>query len=177
MTERYLLDTSVMMLLVRAGEPGRAVDQRFELKTAAERPLVSIVTHAELQVLAQRNQWGPARMRALVLALANVTTINIRGGALLDAFLSVELASRQHRPSARTMSHHDLWIAATAKVARATLLTTDKDFAHLSPINCRVVLIDPHTGTLQENSNGREEEENRVGRRHRGDARVRHGRR
>ncbi len=41
------------------------------------------------------------------------------------------------------MTDNDLWIAATAKVARATLLTTDKDFTHLSPNHCRVVLIDP----------------------------------
>jgi predicted nucleic acid-binding protein len=57
-TERYLLDTSVMLLLVRGEEPGRAIDQRFGLSTAAERPLVSIVTYAELQVLARRNHWG-----------------------------------------------------------------------------------------------------------------------
>lgn len=141
-TERYLLDTSVMLHLVRGGEPARLIDQEFELSSATLRPLVSIVSQAELMVLAQRNHWGPAKMRALTKALANVVTINIRGGALLDAYISVELASRQHRPSARTMSHHDLWIAATAKVARATLLTTDKDFTHLSPNHCRVVLID-----------------------------------
>jgi tRNA(fMet)-specific endonuclease VapC len=142
-TERYLLDTSVMLKLVRGGEPARWLDQEFGLSSASLRPLVSIVTHAELKVLAQRNRWGPAKMQSLANALANVATINIRSGALLDAYVSVDLASRQHRPSARTLSHHDLWIAATAKVARATLLTTDKDFTHLSPSHCRVVLIDP----------------------------------
>ena len=141
-TERYLLDTSVMLLLIRGGEPGRTVDQRFGLSTAAKRPFVSIVTHAELQVLARGNGWGRAKIEALATALANVVTIDVRSGPLLEAYASIELASRQHRPSARTMSHHDLWIAATAKVARATLLTTDKDFTHLSPNHCRVVLID-----------------------------------
>ncbi len=144
MNDRYLLDTSVMLTLVRGGEPAWWLDQEFGLSSASLRPLVSIVTHAELKVLAQRNRWGPAKMKSLANALANVATINIRGGALLDAYISVELASRQHRPSARTMSHNDLWIAATAKVARATLLTTDKDFSHLSPNCCRVVLIDPY---------------------------------
>lgn len=141
-TERYLLDTSVMLLLVRGEEPGRAIDQRFGLSTAAERPLVSLVTHAELQVLARSNAWGPAKLKALATALANVVTVEVLSGPILEAYIAMELASRQHRPSARTMSHNDLWIAATAKVARATLLTTDKDFVHLTPNHCRVVLID-----------------------------------
>ncbi len=170
--ERYLLDTSVLLLLVRGGERGRAIDQRFGLSTAAGRPFVSVVTHAELQVLAIRNGWGPAKMEALAAVLANVVTIDVRrSGPLLEAYVAVELASRQHRPSARTMSHNDLWIAATAKVARATLLTTDRDFTHLSPDHCRVVLID-----LQENANGQDEEDrNRVGGRGRSHARLRHG--
>ena len=170
-TERYLLDTSVMLLLIRGGEIGRTIDQRFGLSTAARRPFVSIVTHAELQVLARRNGWGPAKMQALAAALANAVTIDVRGGSLLEAYVAVELASRQHQPSARTMSHNDVWIAATAKVARATLLTTDRDFTHLAPDHCRVVLID-----LQEKANGQKEEDrNRVGRRSGGYAGLRHG--
>ncbi|MBE2253165.1 MAG: PIN domain-containing protein [Myxococcus sp.] len=177
MTERYLLDTSVMMLLVRGEEPARVIDQRFGLSSAAERPLVSIVTHAELHLLALSNGWGVKKMSALAATLANVVTVEILSGSILEAYVALSLASRRHRPSARAMSDNDLWIAATAKVAHATLLTTDKDFTHLSPNHCRVVLIDPHTGTPQEISNGQEEEGNRVGRRHRGDAGLRHGRR
>ena len=174
-TERYLLDTSVMLLLVRGEEPGRAIDQRFGLSTAAERPLVSIVTHAELQVLARSNAWGSAKLHALATALAGVITVDVLGGPVVEAYIAMELASRRHRPRARTMSNNDLWIAATAKVGRATLLTADKDFPHLSPKHCRIVFIDPHTGTPQEVSNGQEEEDrSRVGRRSRSDARVRH---
>jgi tRNA(fMet)-specific endonuclease VapC len=35
--------------------------------------------------------------------------------------------------SARNMGKNDIWIAATARVLGATLLTTDKDFNHLLP--------------------------------------------
>ena len=98
-TERHLLDTSVMLLLTRGGEIGRTIDQRFGLSTAARRPFVSIVTHAELQVLARRNGWGPAKMQALAAALANAVTIDVRGRSLLEAYVSVELASRQRNLS------------------------------------------------------------------------------
>ncbi|HBA86126.1 MAG TPA: hypothetical protein DCZ95_18740 [Verrucomicrobia bacterium] len=45
--------------------------------------------------------------------------------------------------SARSMGDHDIWIAATASVLKATLLTTDHDFDHLDGHFCEVIYIDP----------------------------------
>jgi tRNA(fMet)-specific endonuclease VapC len=135
-TERYLLDTCVMFLLARGEEPGRLIDQRFGLSSAAERPLVSIVSHAELHLLALSNGWGVKKLSALAATLANVVTVELLSGPIPEAYVEMALASRRHRPSARKMTDNDLWIAATAKVTRATLLTTDKDFTHLSPNHC-----------------------------------------
>jgi type I restriction enzyme M protein len=81
--------------------------------------------------------------KPLIETIAEELLAAFNAAPLLDAYDAIEFASQQQRPSARTMSHNDMWIAATAKVARATLLTTDKDFTHLSPNHCRVVLIDP----------------------------------
>lgn len=47
--------------------------------------------------------------------------------------------------SARNMGKNDLWIAASAIVLKATLLTTDKDFDHLSPSFINIDLIDIST--------------------------------
>jgi len=41
------------------------------------------------------------------------------------------------------MGKNDLWIAATAHVTGATLLTTDKDFDHLDPQFLVRVWINP----------------------------------
>lgn len=41
------------------------------------------------------------------------------------------------------MGKNDLWIAACAKAAGATLLTTDNDFTHLIPGHLDVEVIDP----------------------------------
>ena len=53
----------------------------------------------------------------------------------LDAFS--QCAHPSYLPPAgmtgRNMGKNDLWIAATAMLFNATLLTTDADFAHLSP--------------------------------------------
>lgn len=45
--------------------------------------------------------------------------------------------------TARQMGKNDLWIAATASVLKATLLTTDHDFDHLHTVFVEVVYIDP----------------------------------
>jgi tRNA(fMet)-specific endonuclease VapC len=41
------------------------------------------------------------------------------------------------------MGKNDLWIAATASVLKARLLTTDHDFDHLDGIFLDVLYIDP----------------------------------
>jgi tRNA(fMet)-specific endonuclease VapC len=43
--------------------------------------------------------------------------------------------------SARNMGKNDLWIAATAHVLEATLITTDADFVHLKDIYMGIVHI------------------------------------
>jgi predicted nucleic acid-binding protein len=40
------------------------------------------------------------------------------------------------------MGKNDIWIAATASVLNATLLTTDGDFAHLNSVFLSVIQID-----------------------------------
>ena len=44
------------------------------------------------------------------------------------------------------MGKNDVWIAATAAVTGATLLTTDRDFDRLTPQFLTRVWIDPDTG-------------------------------
>jgi predicted nucleic acid-binding protein len=46
---------------------------------------------------------------------------------------------------ANTLGKNDAWIAATAMVTRATLLTTDMDFDHLHGKYLDRIWIDPNT--------------------------------
>jgi len=65
----YLLDTSVILPLVRGNALGKHIDQRFGLRSAAQRPFVSVVSLGEVRVLAKRNDWGEAKLRSLSNAL------------------------------------------------------------------------------------------------------------
>ena len=66
--------------------------------------------------------------------------------AEIDAFSQNKLKSSPLSNSARNMGKNDIWIAATASVLDATLLTTDKDFDHLNNEFLNVVWLDPNLG-------------------------------
>ena len=129
----YLLDTSVILALVRGQELGNALDNRFGLRAARQRALASIVSVGELRVLAGRNAWGDKKTQALQRALEALVIVDISHPAVIDAYVAIELASQAHPEGSRNLGKNDLWIAACARAAGATLLTYDHDFKHLIP--------------------------------------------
>jgi tRNA(fMet)-specific endonuclease VapC len=139
-TRPHLLDTSVALHLARANDLGKYINQTFGLSSAVYRPLISIVSHGELWLLANRNNWGQAKREALKKILSNLVTIDINDQSVLEAYVNACGVSQK---AGRTLSNNDHWIAACAKAADAMLLTTDNDFVHLHPNYCLVTYIDP----------------------------------
>lgn len=62
--------------------------------------------------------------------------------AEIDALSQGRLEGRNLKMSARNMGKNDVWIAATASVLDAVLLTTDNDFNHLDGEFLQVKEID-----------------------------------
>ncbi len=139
----YLLDTSVLVHLIRGNELGEYLAKTFALRDLVYRPFVSIVSHGELGVLADRWSWGAAKRNALERALGELVTLGLNDQAILDGYVEVSRASLKAPGGARILSNNDTWIAACAKAAGAVLLTTDKDFLHLNPHCCAVQFVDP----------------------------------
>ena len=139
----YVLDTNIVLTLVRGNTLARFIDNQFGLRSSKVRPAISIVTHGEVRVLASRNGWGAAKLTALRNALDNLVTIDIYHPAVLDAYVEIDVYSQRHPSGARNMGNNDLWTSACARAANAVLLTTDKDFDHLSPALLQVEYIDP----------------------------------
>lgn len=75
-------------------------------------------------------------------ALDNLVIIDLNDESILNAYVDVSKACRQHPGGARVLSSNDLWIAATARAAGARLITTDKDFLPLHPQVCFVHYVD-----------------------------------
>lgn len=141
-----LLDTSVLLHLVRNKELGQRIIPQFDLGNAVYRPMISIVTVGEIRSLADRRQWGEAKLEFLERVMEKLVILDINDAAVLEAYVEVDRACRNAKGGAQVLSKNDLWIAATAKAAGAVLLTTDKDFLCLHPTTCLVHYVEP---TLQ----------------------------
>lgn len=143
MSQTYVLDTSALLNLIRGKELGQQIDRAFGLRSAMYRHTISIVTHGELKVLAERNAWGDEKQTALANAVGSLVTINIDSTALVDSYVRVEEACRNTPGGAHSMQQNDMWIAATALVSGLPIITTDKDFNHLNGRLITVHWVDP----------------------------------
>jgi len=144
--QTYVLDTSTLLTLIRGKELGQQIDAAYGLRKTMYRHTVSIVTHAELRVLADRNGWGEKKRFALEQALKELVTVNIDTEELIEAYVNVEAACYTAPKGAQNMGKNDIWIAATALVTGLPIITTDKDFDHLNQRLITVYWVDPGAG-------------------------------
>ena len=84
-------------------------------------------------------------MTELNYIFENIILIDINAEDILTRYAEIEaysqgkLSDKALGSSARNMGKNDLWIAATASVVNATLLTTDADFDHLNGVFLNLV--------------------------------------
>lgn len=123
-----VLDTNVVLQLVRGNEFGRRLDAAYGLQARPFRPILSIVSVGELLAFAKRRAWGRDRSEKLnqmikELIVFDINRVVAERYAAIHTFLM---------GSGRTVSDNDVWIAATAAATSALLITTDKDFEALA---------------------------------------------
>jgi tRNA(fMet)-specific endonuclease VapC len=126
----FVLDTNIVLHYVRQSELYKFVANKFRLLEPDVQLIISIVTVAEMEVLAQRRNWGEGKRNLLNRFFQDevfIVDINLGSPDLMDAYVEIDLFS-----AAQNMGKNDLWIAATSKVTNATLVTTDNDFDHLT---------------------------------------------
>lgn len=139
----YLLDTNILVHLIRGNPVGKAIEANFGLHGALNRSTICIVTVGEAYSLARRWNWGQQRLAQLQSLLAQVVWVDINRAPILDAYGELDdISNRLGRP----MGKNDVWIAALAKVSGMALLTTDADFDHLHPAHLTRIRIDESTG-------------------------------
>jgi len=143
-----LLDTNILIHLIRANPVGTAVDQAFGLSARVDRPLISVVTVGEVKAFAMKLGWAKPKRSKLDLLVRNLVVIQLHQGDILDRYAEIDCFSEKEMVPARPMGQNDMWIAATASATGATLITTDKDFDHLSPRFLRRIRVDGKTGVV-----------------------------
>jgi predicted nucleic acid-binding protein len=146
-TTTWLLDTGILLHWVRGSTVAQAIDDQFQLRTAGFRPLICEVSLGEIEAFTREKSWGPEKQEKLKLLKKEIVAVDISDPSVIDAYADLSTLARS-KGWAVFHDKNDLWIAASTRVAGATLLSTDRsafeplrDGNHLS-----VVLVDAKTG-------------------------------
>jgi predicted nucleic acid-binding protein len=148
-SKTYVLDTNIFVGYVRDAPFSRYVDQEYEPLARNNIALVSVVTRGELQSLAYQFNWGPKKKKELQRLVHRVRAVPVQSADVIDRYAEIDAYSQNALPdrplgtSDRNMGKNDVWIAATASVIEATLLTTNGDFDHLHGEFLHRIHVDP----------------------------------
>ena len=144
----FLFDTNIILIYLREQLAKQVIETVYNPFNSTNRLIVSVVTIGELKAFSLKNKWGRAKIQKMELFLTKFAVVDIDKQDILnryaeiDAFSQCRLDGRISNFTARNMGKNDLWIAATASVLDATLLTTDNDFDHLQNEFLTVARID-----------------------------------
>jgi len=136
----YLLDTNILLAYVRQSLLFAWIEAQYSLTTTAPTPLISIVTQGEMRALALRLAWGTGKQQHLNQLLNLFTAVPLPFSGIIDAYARIDHFCVQN---GLTVGKNDLWIAATAHVTGATILTTDRDFDPLHGLFLQRDWVDP----------------------------------
>jgi tRNA(fMet)-specific endonuclease VapC len=138
--QKYLPDTNILLHHVRRSRLDQWIKANYPLAPTDPAVTLSIVIVGEIRSLAKQFDWGDAKIRSTEDFVASCVVTPLEYEGLIDAYVDIDNYSIS---VGWRMGENDLWIAATASVTGATLLTTDKDFDHLHPIFLQRIYIDP----------------------------------
>jgi len=145
---RYILDTGILVGYLRGAEYAGYVEQVHSPFKPPNVCATSVVSAGELLSLAAQQNWREERRRMLSELLLKVPRLGINYNEIIARYAEIDSFSQGKNPSkplgqsSRNMGKNDLWIAATASVLDASLLTTDRDFDHLDNVFLHVIHID-----------------------------------
>ena len=141
MTQRsdlFILDTNILVHLIRDSPIGRWVNQSFDLQPFKQ--LISVVTVGEALAFAKKRSWGVRRTAALEDLLRELVILPLESEPVLHTYAEIDVHLQK---IGRVIEQNDMWIAATASAAKAHLLTTDRDFDPLDPHFLTRTWVDP----------------------------------
>jgi tRNA(fMet)-specific endonuclease VapC len=149
----YLLDTGLLLGHIRGAEYADQVERRYALSQPPNVSLVSVVSKGEIYSLAIQFNWGERKKQELDSLLRRIPAVDINTDRIIQRYAEVDAYSQgknrtnplPNGMSSRNMGKNDLWIAATASVLNATLVTTDTDFDHLNGVFLNLIYINPRS--------------------------------
>jgi len=138
----WFVDTNILLHVIRRSPLGEHILNALEFRARPTVSSISVVTQAELFSLGRQHHWGKPKFDRLEELLNELVIVDVTAGALPIIEKYAEFDQLSHA-AGRTMGKNDLWIAASAAATGCRLLTTDRDFDHLSPQHLKVWWFDP----------------------------------
>ncbi len=135
-----LLDTNILLAYIRLGLLGQYIGATYSLYTLQPAPIISIVTEGEIRAIALKHSWGVVKVAALQRLLNSLTIVPLPYRNVIEAYAQID---HHCVKNGFAVGKNDLWIAATAHVTGATILTTDRDFDPLHGLFLQRDWIDP----------------------------------
>jgi tRNA(fMet)-specific endonuclease VapC len=120
-----LLDTNVLVHLLRNKSTGQAIEAKFALSTRPERPLLSSIVEGEIRGLAVFWGWGPTRIAKLEQLLSELVRVSAGEPEVVKSY---GFLFAHQTKIGKKVGENDLWIAATAAAINGSVLTCDGDF-------------------------------------------------
>jgi len=145
-SEHVVLDTNVLVHLIRANTVGKRIEAEHHLRDRVEKPLISVVTVGEIWALALKLSWQDAKLAKLETVIRELVIVHPHQGDVIQQYAAIDKFCEKDMKPARPMAQNDMWIAATAAASSARLLTTDSDFDHLKPKFIELSRVDARTG-------------------------------
>jgi tRNA(fMet)-specific endonuclease VapC len=140
MASGFLLDTCILVHLVRGDDVGRRIQKTYNLRAFYKECLISVVTCGEMEKLGREFGWDNAKLTAMRQLMGQLITVDINDTSIIHLYAEIDCYSDQ---VGKVMGKNDAWIAATAKATGYTLITNDNDFDHLHPHHLNLLFIDP----------------------------------
>jgi tRNA(fMet)-specific endonuclease VapC len=128
MPDLYLLDTNILVHLVREDRTGEEIKAKYAPYTKDPKPLICAVTDGELRSLSLQFSWGSLKMNKMNFALDYFGRVPIEPKDVMEAYAAIDFFSKSQGIK---MGKNDVWIASAAYTSGSRLLTTDDDFDHL----------------------------------------------
>lgn len=149
----FLLDTGILLGLARKAPWARQALERLPLNDQETAAVTSVICQGEILALAEKFGWGEKKRWWLENVLNRLPVLDINRNSILSAYARID--SWTHGNPVRSagailpppipavpMKQNDLWIAATAHVTDAALVSTDKDFNHLANVWISFIHVD-----------------------------------
>lgn len=131
-----VLDTNVIIHVTRETPHGRLLLEEEGLRSRVDRPLISVVSVGEVLAFSLRNGWQKKKLDRMNELLSELVEVDI-SPAITRRWAELDTFAKKH---GRAIADNDLWIAASAVIADATLITTDNDFEPLQEAGLKVVI-------------------------------------